>query len=469
MSVVETTQSKGAPAAQPSNTRLEEALRDAVKASFSAGKPEELTVKRLRTVVESELNLDQGFFKAHDDWNAKSKKIIQDAVDQHEEDGEDSKLRSPAQPPKPEQKDEPLKKGVKRSSPKASPAPRKRVKPSPEPDTKPTTSTSNTKKRPSPVGSEETRKRQKTSPSVDPEPKPPLVPNSRSGPKAEESGSELSEPPSEVQEPPPKPKAASKRSQAKRKNVKNGAKKGANAKAEEVDAGHSSDGDKAAGKTTRISENSPPKVPITKDILADDSSELSSLIDDEPAPAKRGRNKKKTSSPPPAKPPKKTKKTPASAKPSKPSKPTKPASTAAAADLTSDEAEIKRLQSWLLKCGIRKLWHRELAPHPTPAAKIAHLKSMLRAVGMEGRFSVEKARAVKERRELEMDLEAVREGEKRWGNNRRRASGSGDDDGSDDAGGGEEEVNGEAKPRRRLAKSLQGLDFLNDDDGEETD
>ena len=87
---------------------------------------------------------------------------------------------------------------------------------------------------------------------------------------------------------------------------------------------------------------------------------------------------------------------------------------------------------------------------------------MLKDAGMDGRYSVEKARAVKERRELEQDLEAVKEGEKRWGNR----------SGSDNSGDGSEPRDGEGaaeQPKRRLAKSLQGLEFLNDDDGEETD
>lgn len=82
---------------------------------------------------------------------------------------------------------------------------------------------------------------------------------------------------------------------------------------------------------------------------------------------------------------------------------------------TPDEAEIKRLQGWLIKCGIRKLWGKELAPYDTSKARISHLKGMLKEAGMEGRYSVEKASAIKERRELAADLEAVREGNEHWG------------------------------------------------------
>ncbi|KAL2057646.1 hypothetical protein ABVK25_002030 [Lepraria finkii] len=99
-----------------------------------------------------------------------------------------------------------------------------------------------------------------------------------------------------------------------------------------------------------------------------------------------------------------------------------------------DAEEIKRLQGWLVKCGIRKVWGKELAPYDTPKAKIRHLKEMLTEAGMTGRYSAEK------------------EGNKHWGKTTS-----------------EEEDGGIGKPRRRLARGLEGLDFLNDDDGEETD
>ena len=117
-----------------------------------------------------------------------------------------------------------------------------------------------------------------------------------------------------------------------------------------------------------------------------------------------------------------------------------------------DAEEIKRLQGWLIKCGIRKMWHRELAPYETPKAKIRHLKELLADAGMTGRYSLEKANQIKEERELQADLEAVQEGAKQWG--------KAESDGGDETSG---------RPKRRLAKGLQELNFLNDDDGEETD
>ncbi|KAG8529314.1 uncharacterized protein KY384_005950 [Bacidia gigantensis] len=123
------------------------------------------------------------------------------------------------------------------------------------------------------------------------------------------------------------------------------------------------------------------------------------------------------------------------------------------ATVDPDNEEIKRLQGWLVKCGIRKMWFKELAPHDTPKAKIKHLRVMLSDAGMEGRYSKEKADQIREERELKADLEAVQAGNKAWGNDH----------------GQEVDDEADRRPKRRIAKGLQGLDFLNDDDGEETD
>ena len=117
-------------------------------------------------------------------------------------------------------------------------------------------------------------------------------------------------------------------------------------------------------------------------------------------------------------------------------------------NLDPDTEEIKRLQGWLVKCGIRKMWFKELAPYDTPRAKIRHLKDMLAEAGMVGRFSQDKATQIREERELKADLDAVQAGNKQWGKVES-------DEGS------------ESKPRRRLARGLQELDFLRDDDSDD--
>ena len=165
-------------------------------------------------------------------------------------------------------------------------------------------------------------------------------------------------------------------------------------------------------------------------------SEMSVVLDE--APPKKQR-KKSASAGPKAKAAPKAKTTKASAKPAK--------------EETPDEAEIKRLQGWLVKCGIRKLWHRELAPYDAPKAKIKHLKEMLKDAGMDGRYSEPKAKAIKERRELEADLEAVQEGAKQWGN-------------ESDEDGGSDEAEAAPRPQRRAAAN-RFVDFGEDDDDDD--
>ena len=116
----------------------------------------------------------------------------------------------------------------------------------------------------------------------------------------------------------------------------------------------------------------------------------------------------------------------------------------------ADAEEVKRLQGWLVKCGIRKVWYKELQPYDTHKAKVQHLKEMLAEAGMTGRYSVEKASQIREERELQADLDAVQAGNKQWGMETPEEDGNG-------------------RPKRGLAKGLKELDFLNDDDGDETD
>lgn len=156
-----------------------------------------------------------------------------------------------------------------------------------------------------------------------------------------------------------------------------------------------------------------------------DESDLSSLEDDSPPPkAKQRRKKGDTEADKPNK-----------SKPTKPEPKSKPES-------TPQEAEIKKLQGQLVKCGVRKVWGSYLKKYETPKQKIAHLRNMLEDVGMTGRFSEDRARQIKEERELKADIDAITEGEKKWG----KAP--------------------EEPGRKRLAKGLQELEGLVDDDAE---
>lgn len=169
----------------------------------------------------------------------------------------------------------------------------------------------------------------------------------------------------------------------------------------------------------------------TTDIKDDSESEMSVVLDEEPKPKVPRKRQKSADGP------SKMKKA--------------PKAKAKDEDISPDQAEIKRLQGWLIKCGIRKLWGKELAPFDTTKAKIKHLKGMLEDAGMKGRPSQEKASQIREERELKADLELIKEGAKHWG-------AKDDDEGENDE-----------KPRRRLNRGHQSLAFLDSDDGEETD
>ena len=185
------------------------------------------------------------------------------------------------------------------------------------------------------------------------------------------------------------------------------------------------------------------EIPADKDPAEGSGSDLSELIDEAPPPTKRKKSKKQNLETISRE----------TASKSKSKQGARGGKNKSGDKVNPQEAEIKRLQSWLVKCGIRKVWSKELASHDTARAKIQHLKDMLKHVGMEGRFSAEKASRIREQRELKADLEAVQEGAKMWGQT-------------------ESEDSAEAnapKKGRRLARGLRNLDFLGSDDGEETD
>ena len=64
----------------PSPVVLEQALRNAVKDVYRSGDLDNLTVKRIRKVVEADLDLEDDFFKNDPHWKEESKAIIQSEV-----------------------------------------------------------------------------------------------------------------------------------------------------------------------------------------------------------------------------------------------------------------------------------------------------------------------------------------------------------------------------------------------------
>ncbi|KZP24467.1 hypothetical protein FIBSPDRAFT_735854 [Athelia psychrophila] len=96
-------------------------------------------------------------------------------------------------------------------------------------------------------------------------------------------------------------------------------------------------------------------------------------------------------------------------KPKKASEPTKGKKPAKAgkSTLSKDEEAVKRLKSYVNACGVRKVWSKEFQDLDQPSQQIKHLKELLDELGMEGRPTLEKAKAIKEQREIAQELKDV--------------------------------------------------------------
>ncbi|ORY00612.1 hypothetical protein BCR34DRAFT_494517 [Clohesyomyces aquaticus] len=347
----------------PGEATISRALEDAVVAIYKTGNHDDLTVKRVRIKAEQQLGLPAGFFKGNAEWKQKSQTVIVKA-DQHGS--------NDAASPFPE---------VKKKAAKPKAAPKKKEKPAPKKKEPPV---SRGAKRKSPTTPKKPQKRRKTVVSSDEESD---AVESDPAPGAEHLSDAESEPP--------------------KKAVRRGKKKTVAPESDE-EMEDAPDGGVEESKDMEVDEPSETTTPAKKasvapaaDTKADVSeSELSSLIDESPAKKKR---QKKTPAEKPAK----------ASKAKAPAKPRAPASKSK--DDDPDQAEVKRLQSWLVKCGIRKIWGKELAGCDTAKDKIRHLKDMLKDAGMEGKFSIEKATAIKEQREFAADLAAIQEQNKHWG------------------------------------------------------
>jgi len=96
------------------------------------------------------------------------------------------------------------------------------------------------------------------------------------------------------------------------------------------------------------------------------------------------------------------------------------------AELSKDEETIKRLKSFVHACGVRKVWTKEFQNLDTTSQQIKRLKEILGDLGIDGRPSMDKAKAIKEKRDLAKELEDVRSFEQAMivgpSRNRSRAS-----------------------------------------------
>ncbi|CAG8607801.1 43464_t:CDS:2, partial [Gigaspora margarita] len=71
------------------------------------------------------------------------------------------------------------------------------------------------------------------------------------------------------------------------------------------------------------------------------------------------------------------------------------------------ETTIKELKAFIFKCGVRKVWSRELAGCDSISSQISKLNKILRDLGIKGRPTLEKCKKVRQRRELEAELNSM--------------------------------------------------------------
>ncbi|KAK6087066.1 transcriptional regulator [Seiridium cupressi] len=438
----------------PADKTLEKELR--LEAHALLGSGIEVTVNKVRTRVEEKLDLPEQFFKESPDWKDRSKQVIHKAI-QGDESDEEPKKEEAVKPEKkaavkrqsseePEQKPKRVKKEpAPKKAVKKEPAPKKAVKKAAPKKKKASWSESELsdlsdsdeaklKKRGSkPQNKVESESELSDLVSDDEEDSKPKKVAGRGRPKKKAVLSDNEE--DEVKSDPDSS------SERKRKRPTKGTKVKSDSEdesAEKKKALIKGPEDEVAGalssktKAEDSDEDGKPRVATgdggdSKAAADDDSSELSSVIDDEP-PKKKKVKKEETkpavdddssdlSSVADDAPPKKRK-----TKGSKASKaaPKPKASKPAPKEPTGDEAEIKKLQGQLVKCGIRKIWGIELKEYGDDSrGKIRHLRKMLTDAGMTGRFSEARAKEIKEQRELLADLGAVQEMNELWGSEGR--------------------------------------------------
>ncbi|PHH85128.1 hypothetical protein CDD83_860 [Cordyceps sp. RAO-2017] len=415
----------------PSTQELETALIDGTCQVYST-EPDAISVNKVRRHVEQKLGLDEDFF-AGDEWKHKSKTVIKKYVDklldgwtpETDKPGPDANADAGASHP---------------SSEVESPQPKRRKRPSQakKPVKKEESGAGKTEKKPAKAKKAAARRKPKAVKS-DEEGSPPNSPASNRKRKREAKEESADESKDLVK----RDGSEDQGLQATSVEVRPGSVDGEDKKPDSEDADQPVDG----GETKAAIEN--------------EEEEYSDVIDEAPKPKRKSTDKKESSKAPKAAP--------------------KKAASSTADDST--EAEIKKLQSHLVKCGIRKLWHNELKKYGGDGrAKIRHLRKMLADVGMDGRFSEAKAREIKETRELMAEAEAAQAMNRLWGmNSGGRASrskskstrldeseGSGADAKQGTAGGDkeggddddDEEDNTFAARRRRAQADLA---FLGDD------
>ncbi|RPA91137.1 hypothetical protein L873DRAFT_1819979 [Choiromyces venosus 120613-1] len=363
----------------PDTTVITTTLRNAVQKQF-AEDASKTTIKYIRARVENELNLGDDFLKQDSFWKAESKRIIEDEASKQ------NALQLSAEPPISQKEPTPEKQSPVKVTEKPAKKRASKVKKvvdklgdgaieSPKkPAKKP--------KGVTPVKS--TARKARAKPTIlEDEDEDEEVEAKASKENTTKQASE-----SELSELDASPKRVVKRKKSATKPTPLG-KKAKKTHEVVVKEGNAENGEaKVSGDEAPVADEDP-----------GNESEMSVVLDPKPLKKSRSQNPGAGSS-----------KKPGKAKVSK--ERSKKGSSKAVSNLSPDEEKIKTLQQWLLKCGIRKFWSKELAKFETPKEKIKHLTGLLTDVGMTPRYSNGKAKEIKAERELQAEVKAVQEGAK---------------------------------------------------------
>ncbi|KIK23790.1 hypothetical protein PISMIDRAFT_678761 [Pisolithus microcarpus 441] len=182
-------------------------------------------------------------------------------------------------------------------------------------------------------------------------------------------------------------------------------------------------------------QSSPPKARAVVD-NDDEGSELSSVVDE---PPKKQRKKQGESDSRTSKRGKKSKE-----------------------PLPKDEATVSKLKAIIVACGLRKVWKKEFQGLERPKQQIKRLHEMLAELGMTPRYTMEKAREIRKKREFERELQDVKEFEEalRERDRKKQASASGSDS--------DEPTNSDGVPvKKKKTARASIMAFLEDQSDEE--
>jgi hypothetical protein len=372
--------------ALPTDAQIESTLKLATARKFKTDL-QNLSVKSVRKAVENELDLPDGWLKQHGTWKEKSSHLIGSEFERLDQAGVADSEDDDNEPV--------LKKTTKRGSG--------------------TSTAINTKKRKSAEEPKKTTKAQ-------PKPRKKRKVSSEEEDEASESEAVRSVSDNEISSPVAKRKTV--KPKANPRNVRSKAVVDSDS---EDDAADNDALEDVRMSDASVKDDAPPQEPEKKHDSDDDEDQDDAPATKAAAPVDADGNGSESDmsvliDEPPAKKKRQKKSPPAKASKSKSTTKSKPAAKKETKEVTPDDEEIKRLQGWLVKCGVRKVWGKELKPFETPKAKIAHLKSLLTDVGMTGRYSTEKASQIKEQRELAADLEAVTDFDKKWGQKEEKRS-----------------------------------------------